>query len=179
MQTSQATMRTITSNQAKKLKDALFIDVRTPSEYRSEHIPSSINMPLDSFGEGKDAIPKKGKQVVLVCRSGMRSGKACEQLSDQKNVHVLDGGIISWKASSLPLIIGKSVWDLERQVRFAAGSLVFAGGGIGYYVHPLGYLLSTLVGLGLVFAAATNTCAMGMLISKMPWNRLSSCQKKD
>ncbi|CCG02570.1 YgaP family membrane protein [Blastococcus saxobsidens] len=65
---------------------------------------------------------------------------------------------------------GRQVWDLERQVRFAAGSLVLTGI-LGSLVAPRAKWLSGLVGGGLVFAAATNTCAMGMALARMPWNR--------
>ena len=61
--------------------------------------------------------------------------------------------------------------SLERQVRIAAGSLVVIGVIVGQFVHPSGFGLSALIGAGLVFSAATNTCGMGMLIAKMPWNR--------
>ena len=66
---------------------------------------------------------------------------------------------------------GKKVISLERQVRIAAGSLVVIGIAIGQFVHPAGFGLSALIGSGLVFSAVTNTCGMGMLIAKMPWNR--------
>jgi hypothetical protein len=42
---------------------------------------------------------------------------------------------------------------------------------VGQFVHPSGFGLSGLIGAGLVFSAVTNTCGMGMLIAKMPWNR--------
>jgi len=61
--------------------------------------------------------------------------------------------------------------SLERQVRIAAGSLVVIGAAVGHFVHPGGFALSTFVGAGLVFAGVTDTCGMGMLIARMPWNR--------
>ena len=61
--------------------------------------------------------------------------------------------------------------SLERQVRIAAGSMVVIGVIVGQLIHPYGIGLSALIGAGLVFSAVTNTCGMGMLITKMPWNR--------
>ncbi len=61
--------------------------------------------------------------------------------------------------------------SLERQVRIAAGSLVLTGILFGWLVHPAFFGLSAFVGAGLVFAGVTDTCGMGMLLSKMPWNQ--------
>ena len=66
--------------------------------------------------------------------------------------------------------------SLERQVRIAAGSLVALGAATaGLCPDPLwsklGAGLAAFVGCGLVFAGITDTCGMGMLIARMPWNR--------
>jgi hypothetical protein len=71
----------------------------------------------------------------------------------------------------LPVVEGKKVMSLERQVRIAAGSLVLIGAAVGQFVHPGGFGLSAFIGAGLVFAGLTDTCGMGMMIAKMPWNR--------
>lgn len=71
--------------------DSLFIDVRTPFEYRMGHIESSINIPL---GEIADHIPdfrRAGKKIVLVCRSGARSGQAAELLKSN-SIDAVNGG---------------------------------------------------------------------------------------
>ncbi|MEC7802272.1 MAG: YgaP-like transmembrane domain [Verrucomicrobiota bacterium] len=61
--------------------------------------------------------------------------------------------------------------SLERQVWILAGSLVVIGAVFGHFVHPVGFGLSALIGAGLVYAGVTDTCGMGMMIAKMPWNR--------
>ncbi len=61
--------------------------------------------------------------------------------------------------------------SLERQVRIAAGFLVLTGVLLGVFLSPAAYALSGFVGAGLMFAGITDTCAMGMLLSRMPWNR--------
>jgi hypothetical protein len=60
--------------------------------------------------------------------------------------------------------------SLERQARIAAGALVFTGALLGYFVNPAWIALSGFVGAGLIFAGITDTCCMGMLIARMPWN---------
>jgi phage shock protein E len=61
---------------------ALVIDVRTPSEFSSGHLPSAINLPLDQI---ETALPRRVKdksQVILLhCQSGMRSGVAKKKLN--------------------------------------------------------------------------------------------------
>lgn len=63
------------------------------------------------------------------------------------------------------------VMSLERQVRIAAGSLVFIGVALGWFVHRGFFAVPAFVGAGLVFAGLTDFCGMGLLLAKMPWNR--------
>ena len=66
---------------------------------------------------------------------------------------------------------GRNTWALERQVRMTAGSLVLAGVVGSKFLSPKLGLLAGGIGAGLTFSAATNSCAMGQMLSKMPWNR--------
>ena len=65
--------------------------------------------------------------------------------------------------------------SLERQVRIAAGFLVLSGVILGFLVHPYAFGLAGFVGAGLMFAGITDTCGMGMILAKMPWNQRSTC----
>jgi hypothetical protein len=67
--------------------------------------------------------------------------------------------------------------SLERQVRIAAGSLVASGAALAALApdplwQKIGIGIAAFVGCGLVFAGITDSCAMGMLIAKMPWNQV-------
>ena len=75
--------------------------------------------------------------------------------------------------SGLPVVRGKKAISLERQVRIAAGLLVLLGAVLGWLVHPAFVGLSAFVGAGLVFAGVTDTCGMGMLLARMPWNQVN------
>jgi hypothetical protein len=90
------------------------------------------------------------------------------------NVHILDGGILAWESSGAPVNRGRPRWDLERQVRLLAGSLVFIAVA-GSLVVPGMQWLAAAVGAGLATAALTNTCVMGTLLSKLPCNRGATC----
>jgi rhodanese-related sulfurtransferase len=72
---------------------AKIIDVRTPEEYHSGHIPDSINIPLSLLSRKIGKVGKE-EQIILCCRSGMRSNSARSVLLSLGYVHVYDGG--SW-----------------------------------------------------------------------------------
>jgi hypothetical protein len=76
------------------------------------------------------------------------------------------------------LSAAEKAMSLERQVRIAAGSLVLTGAVLSQVVHPWLIGLSGFVGAGLIFAGITDTCGMGMLLARMPWNKVSSCETK-
>lgn len=158
------------------------IDVRTPVEFREVHATPARNMPLDILDarallDGREA----GKPLYVICKSGNRARMACQKLLDAGGAAVVnvEGGTQAWAAAGLPVVRGKKAVSLERQVRIAAGTLVLIGIGLGALVHPYWAGLSAFVGAGLVFAGVTDTCGMGMLIAKMPWNRVApeACEK--
>ncbi|TQJ36964.1 rhodanese-like domain-containing protein [Streptomyces sp. NBC_00080] len=149
------------------------LDVRTPGEFRTVHIPGSYNVPLDTLREHRaELLAHLDEGVVLVCRSGARAAQAEQALAEAglPNLRVLDGGMMAWEVAGAPVNRGEARWDLERQVRLIAGSVVLVTGLVGLFV-PGAHLIGTAIGAGLTFAALSNTCAMGMLLSKLPYNR--------
>ena len=152
------------------------IDVRMPPEYREVHAEGARNYPLDLLDPEAIAAARNGRSsepLYVICKSGNRSAKAVQKFIDAgiENVVNVEGGTTAWDAAGLPVQRGKKAISLDRQVRIAAGSLVFAGATLGYLVNPYFIGLSAFVGAGLVFAGVTDTCGMGMLIARMPWNR--------
>lgn len=149
------------------------IDVREYPEFAGGRVNGARLIPLGDIDKRYTEIDRD-KTTYLICRSGKRGSDAQRKLlsigfSDVRNVR---GGFEAWKAAGFEFEIdAKAVWSLERQVRFAAGSLVVLGVGLSWLIHPYFVALSTFVGAGLVFAAATDTCTMAMLLAKMPWNR--------
>lgn len=75
------------------------LDVREPAEYQAGHIKGAVLIPLGSLPERLNDIPKD-KPVVVICRSGNRSGRATAFLLGQgyKNVENLAGGMNDWAA---------------------------------------------------------------------------------
>lgn len=159
----------------------LVIDVRTPAEYQQCHLPGSVNAPLDSLDNARlESLARKfklnaGDPVFLMCQGGNRAKRAAEALNAQSPyaLSVIEGGINACQAAGVNLNTGESkVWPLERQVRFTAGLLVFTGVVLGYTVHPGLFGIAGFVGAGLMFAAITDWCGMGLLLAKMPWNKV-------
>ena len=109
----------------------------------------------------------------MICKSGSRTAKACEALrkAGMDRVFVVEGGTDAWVSAGLPVVRGENAISLERQVRIAAGTLVVIGVLLGALVNPWFYTISAFIGCGLVFSGVSNTCGMGMLIARMPWNR--------
>ncbi|MGY3334737.1 rhodanese-related sulfurtransferase [Streptomyces filamentosus] len=149
------------------------LDVRTPGEFRTVHIPGAYNVPLHTLREHRaELLSHLDEDVVLVCRSGQRAREA-EQALDQAGLpglRVLEGGMNAWEAAGAPVERGAERWDMERQVRLVAGSIVLTTGLVGLLV-PGAHLIGTAVGAGLTYAALSNSCAMGVLLSKLPYNR--------
>ena len=157
--------------------DVDVIDVRTPVEFREVHCVHARNEPLDSLDPHSLMAARNGsadKPLYVICRSGQRAAKACEAFvkAGYTNVINVEGGTAAWDAAGLPVNRGRKAVSLERQVRIAAGFLVLLGAVLGFFVHPYWIGLSGFVGAGLMFAGITDTCAMGMLIAKMPWNKV-------
>ncbi|WP_426226623.1 rhodanese-like domain-containing protein [Pseudarthrobacter sp. DSP2-3-2b1] len=155
-------------------QDLVVIDVRSAAEFESMHIRGSYNVPLPLLSEHTDELAARlGSRVVLVCQSGARAEQARQRLGKVgiETAHVLTGGAPAFAVAGGDVVKGRDRWDLERQVRLAAGSLGVLGLAGGKFVSPKIRTLAGLIGTGLTFSAATNTCAMGQAISAMPWNK--------
>lgn len=154
------------------------LDVRTAAEYESAHIPGSIRVSLDELREEVDTVAALlPDHAVIVCRSGGRAEQACRALasSGRDDLRILDGGIQAWEQAGRSVARGRARWALERQVRLVAGTLVSAGVVVGA-VWPPALLVPGGVGVGLALAAVADSCAMGMLFAKLPYNRAASCE---
>src|SRR5262249_5111244 len=153
------------------------LDVRTPVEFRELHAAHARNLPLDRLEPVALMQARSGSRdepLYVICRSGSRGGQACEKFLAPgfTNVVNVQGGTPAWGGCRAPLGPGKKAISLERQVRIAAGSLVLLGVLLDWLVHPVFLGLSAFVGAGLVFAGITDTCGMGLLLARMPWNQV-------
>lgn len=162
-----------------KTSSTCILDVRTTAEAKASSVPGSLNIPLHELTPERlkteiAQSSKDGSTIYFLCQAGRRAEMAADQLTGHIDAElvVIDGGMDALKHAQIPLnSSGNSVMSLERQVRIAAGFLVLSGVLLGTFVNPNFYFLSGCVGAGLMFAGITDTCMMGMLIARMPWNK--------
>jgi rhodanese-related sulfurtransferase len=152
------------------------LDVRTPAEFEDVHAENAINVPLDQVSvERVSALVKPGAPLLIICKGGTRGRQACEKIlaGSSLDVRNIQGGTDAWRAAGLPVREGRKTISLERQVRIAAGTLVVLGIVLSF-AYPGFIGISAFVGFGLIFTGVTDTCAMAMLLAKMPWNQRSA-----
>ncbi|MGW2422907.1 rhodanese-like domain-containing protein [Streptomyces sp. NPDC001709] len=171
---------TLDTGQARaRLHELTVIDVRTPAEYASGHLPGALNIPLDRIRRALPEIRHAAGHgdVLVVCASGARSDSACKLLAGEGiRTATLTGGTSAWAAEGHELhrpaaCDTRAGWSMERQVRFTAGTVILLGLLLGLLVHPAFQILSAGVAGGLVFSALTDTCGMAALLGKLPHNR--------
>jgi rhodanese-related sulfurtransferase len=79
------------------------LDVREPDEWGTGHAPHAVHVPLAEVGGSASRFD--GQQVLVVCRSGVRSAKAAKALAaagiDARNVV---GGMNAWSKAGLPVV---------------------------------------------------------------------------
>ena len=176
-------MNTITPQELNELhqrgEPVRLVDVRTPAEFRDVHVPFAENQPLESFDPAavmRSCNGASGAAIYVICQKGGRGASACAKLAAAglDCVVNVEGGTAAWEQAGLPVVHGKQTISLERQVRIAAGTLVLIGSALGYFVHPYFIGLAAFVGAGLTFAGITDTCGMGMLLARMPWNQVGA-----
>ncbi|OAS13372.1 rhodanese-like domain-containing protein [Paenibacillus oryzisoli] len=74
----------------------VFLDVREQDEWESGHIPGAKHIPLGQIARALNEIDRE-QETVVVCRSGNRSGQACDFLSSMGyNVLNMPGGMSKW-----------------------------------------------------------------------------------
>ena len=149
----------------------LLLDVRTPLEFESERIEGALNVPLDQLDARVEEIAEQ-RDVVVVCRTGIRATIAAESLARVgRRARVLDGGMLAWRRARLPVRQGRRRLAVDRQVQLIAGSMVLLGVTLGTLVNPWFLVLTAFFGAGLAFAGATGTCGLALVLIRLPWNR--------
>jgi rhodanese-related sulfurtransferase len=87
-------------------EDAVILDVRSMAEFKDGHIVNAVNIPLNGLGGNLKQLEKhRNKPVIAVCRSGSRSGAACNLLRKNgfENVKNMRGGMLAWESANLPV----------------------------------------------------------------------------
>ena len=108
---NQSLTSTAFSNQVSNSNEPVVLDVRTPGEFEKGHLKNAIN--IDWNGDRFDsqlATLDKSKPVYIYCLSGARSKSAAAKMRSAgfERVIELAGGMIDWRANSLPEVKLKS-----------------------------------------------------------------------
>ncbi len=85
--------------------DALILDVREDKEFASGHIPKARHIPLGALSGRIQELDKfKSQPILVTCRSGQRSARACGMLKKAgfETVYNQAGGILAWERANLP-----------------------------------------------------------------------------
>lgn len=169
-------LTTASANEINQLREkgATIVDIREKDEFRREHIPDAISLPLSEILSGKTLEPASSP-IIFHCQAGSRTSQNCQTLAQaipSGEFLLLEGGINAWKQAGFPVITDtRQPLPLMRQVQMTAGTLILAGVIAGYSVNSGFFLLSGFVGAGLLFAGVSGWCGMANLLAKMPWNR--------
>ena len=154
------------------------LDVRRPDEYQGVRVMPSVNIPLDALASQMGQLADDKKWIVS-CRSGARATTAAGMLlaAGMQNFCVAKDSLNGWLKQKYPVIREKVPVSLERQVRTVAGSLVAIGTLLAIFVSKWFLIMPLFVGCGLVFAGITDSCMMGEMLMKLPYNK-KAMQKK-
>jgi thioredoxin len=100
------------SKKIAELPGAPIIDVRTPGEFSQGHLKNAINYDISNSGfENQIASLDKLKPVLVYCLTGSRSTYAVRYMQSIgfKEVYELNGGMMKWRAASLPETTDRSI----------------------------------------------------------------------
>ncbi len=155
-----------------------YIDVREADEFKAGHITGSLNAPLSKFNDYLEtcATIATSNNLILVCKSGVRSQKALTMLKNAHpnlQVETYEGGLDQWQknGNAIEKKEGSSSFTIMRQVMLIAGILVLIGSLGGLLIHVNFIWLAVFVGAGLSFAGATGVCFMAKMLALLPWNK--------
>ena len=152
----------------------VIVDVRERDEFKQQHIPHSINLPLSELKQsnGFHAL-LEGKDVMLVCRSGKRAEMAKSSFESAGLIcEVYPEGILGWQKQGKEMVRdGKSTMSIFRQVQLIVGFAVFGLSMAGYFVNSVYSLVAGAMGLALGLAGLFGFCMLATLLAKMPWNK--------
>lgn len=160
------------------------LDVRTPAEFESVHVPGAALDPLDRLDPRQflEHRGPDGKPLYIICQTGGRALKAIEKFKRAgfNGCVLVEGGTEAWMKAGLPVIRGeRRVLPLMRQVQLVVGILSATGAALALVVNPYFAIIPLFIGCGLFFAGLTGMCGMASLLAKMPWNRSATRNLND
>jgi len=154
---------------------AELLDVRTPGEFSSAHVPGARLLPLGDLDAAeflKQHDPDK--TIYVLCQTGGRARRAIEKFRQAgfNECVLVEGGTQAWMEAGLPVDRGETrVLSLLRQTQITVGAVSAGGALLAVAVHPWFALIPLVTGCGLLVAGLTGFCGLALVLAKMPWNR--------
>ncbi|GGN29643.1 rhodanese-like domain-containing protein [Marinomonas arctica] len=90
-------------------EDAVVVDIRPEKEFNTGHITGAMNIPATKMQDNLKRLEKhKDTPIIIVCKSGITSGASAKDLKKAgfSKIYKLQGGIVEWQSSNLPLVKG-------------------------------------------------------------------------
>lgn len=112
--------------------------------------------------------------LTMVCKSGKRAEQGRQLLvaNGFTFVDTLEHSMDASLEAKKPVgMAERRSWSIERQVHTITGSLVVITLVLGYLASSYFFLGTGLVGAGLASAGVSDTCVMGQMLARLPWNR--------
>lgn len=156
---------------------AFLLDVRSPGEYETVHVPEAKLIPLDQLDPVKFSSQQGTEPVYVLCQTGGRAQRAIAKLAAAgvTGCVLVEGGTQAWLDAGFPVVRGESrVLPLMRQVQIVVGFLSVTGSVLALTVNPKFVFIPLFIGCGLLVAGLTGFCGLAVLLAKMPWNQ--SCK---
>ncbi len=158
---------------------AFLLDVRGFDEFAAGHAEGATCVPLPDLERRAGELPTD-RPVLVMCQAGSRSALAAARLRalGMDNIRDVAGGLNAWRRAGLPTVRQTGVIPLERQVRIAAGALVFGFSLAGFLADRRFFAGATLIGFLLTLTGALGICPMMSALRLLPWNRPVSLEKR-
>lgn len=172
-------MPTITATQAHELLEkgeAILIDVRDADEFKEEHIPYALSLPLNTLDESFEKLAiANDKTVIMHCLKGMRGQKACDYIcSKEQSEHEplnIEGGIAAWKESGLPVIGHTPKMPIFRQIQIIVGFMLICLIGAGLAGIAIAFYFALILSVLFFIAGLSGYCGLAYILNHMPWNK--------
>jgi rhodanese-related sulfurtransferase len=167
-------MITISPEQLSETEGRL-IDVRNPDEFASGRLSRAECIPLGRLAS-EASNWKRDDKLLVMCKSGIRSVQAAQQLEALGFAEVINvgGGIEACRRSGLDIVRDRKTIPIFRQVMIWAGFMLVLGLALAA-LNPWFLGITWFVSGGLVFAGVTGYCPMAKVLEHMPWNRAPGC----
>ena len=169
-------MNTLTPTAAQTLRreaSAFLLDVRGFDEFAAGHADGAVCVPLPDLERRAGELPTD-RPVLVMCQSGGRSALAVARLRalGMDQITDVEGGFNAWRLAGLPTTRQTSASPLERQVRIAAGAMVFGFSLAGFLYRRAFFGGAMGVGFMLTLTGAFGICPMMSALKRLPWNRV-------